>query len=134
MSLARYAQVVLPIPVDKPFTYALPEALRERACVGMRAIVPVKQRIETGYIVHLSMDSEFEKTKELIDLPDEYLSVAFVQPQAQTAAAAGVGHLACFDRLAVHDPGLVADILVVQGNTLDRIVAQGNIAPALEFS
>jgi primosomal protein N' (replication factor Y) (superfamily II helicase) len=71
MSRARYAQVVLPIPVDKPFTYALPEALRERARVGMRAIVPVKQRIETGYIVQLSMQSDFEKTRELLDLPDE---------------------------------------------------------------
>lgn len=67
-----YAEVVLPVPVDHPFTYAVPEPLRARAAVGMRAVVPVMRRIETGYIVGFTDSPAVEQIKELLDLPDEH--------------------------------------------------------------
>ncbi len=67
----RFAEVVLPLPVDHPFTYAVPDSLRERATVGMRAIVPVMRRIETGFIVGFSDTTEIDPVRDLIDLPDE---------------------------------------------------------------
>lgn len=66
-----FAQIVLPIPVDHPFTYAVPESLRARAREGMRAVVPVLNRVETGYITGLAHESDVERPKDLMDLPDE---------------------------------------------------------------
>ena len=66
-----YAEVVLPVPVDRPFTYAVPDPLRERAAVGMRAVAPVRSRVETGYIVGLSNETDVRGVKPLLDLPDD---------------------------------------------------------------
>lgn len=71
MSEYAFADVILPIPLDRPFTYRIPPSLRHRACVGMRAIAPFQKRIETGTIVGLQADSEQENVRDLIDFPDE---------------------------------------------------------------
>ncbi len=71
MTRPLFAQIVLPIPVDHPFTYGIPESLRDRALEGMRAVVPVLNRVETGYITALTHESTVEKVKPIIDLPDE---------------------------------------------------------------
>lgn len=62
---------MLPLPVDQAFTYSVPESLRARAAVGMRVVVPVKTRVETGYIVGLSNKTDVRGVRDLIDLPDE---------------------------------------------------------------
>jgi primosomal protein N' (replication factor Y) len=66
-----FAQVVLPVAVDRPFTYAVPEKLADRCAVGMRAVAPWRSRTETGYIVALSKTTDVDTVKDLIDLPDE---------------------------------------------------------------
>ncbi len=66
----QYAEVVLPMPLDHPLTYAVPPALLDRVAVGMRVVVPMQRRVETGYIVGLSKESDLEKVRALIDLPD----------------------------------------------------------------
>ncbi|HNR31855.1 MAG TPA: primosomal protein N' [Candidatus Hydrogenedentes bacterium] len=71
MTHARFADVALPVPVDRPFTYAVPESLQARVCAGMRALVPVQRRVETGYIVALRETTEIEKVRHIVDLPDE---------------------------------------------------------------
>ena len=71
MSKVQYAEVVLPVPVDHPFTYAIPESLAGRVRPGMRAVVPVLKRIETGYVVALSGTTELDSVREIMDLPDE---------------------------------------------------------------
>ena len=71
MPLPSYAEVVLPIPLDRGFTYAVPASLRERIGVGMRVLVPVQRRFETGYVVGLPETPEVENVKEILDLPDE---------------------------------------------------------------
>ncbi|HUW60508.1 MAG TPA: primosomal protein N' [Candidatus Bathyarchaeia archaeon] len=70
MGARLYADVVLPLPVDHPFTYEVPESLAERASLGMRAVVPVQNRTETGYIVGFSESTSLETVRPLIDLPD----------------------------------------------------------------
>ena len=67
---ARFSQVALPVPIEEPFTYVVPESLRHRIQVGMRALVPIQKRLETGYIVALNESSPIEKTREILDLPD----------------------------------------------------------------
>jgi len=71
MPSALYADVVLPLPLDSPFTYAVPDSLRDRAAIGFRALAPVLNRIETGYIVALKDQPELETVRALIDLPDD---------------------------------------------------------------
>ena len=66
MSDNAYAEVVLPVPVDRPFTYRVPPALQHRATVGMRAIVPFQKRIETGTIVGLSDTCTLESVRSII--------------------------------------------------------------------
>ena len=68
---AVYAEVVLPIPLDRTFSYAVPPSLRGRVVPGMRAVVPVLNRVDTGFIVRLTALPAVEKVKNLIDLPDD---------------------------------------------------------------
>jgi primosomal protein N' (replication factor Y) len=67
---AQYADVVLPLPLDTPFTYRVPPALQHRAVPGMRAIVPFQKRVETGAIVALSDSTPLDSVRPIIDLPD----------------------------------------------------------------
>ncbi len=71
MSDNAFADVILPVPVDNPFTYGVPPSLRHRICTGMRAVVPFRKRVETGTIVGLHANCELESVRTLIDLPDE---------------------------------------------------------------
>ena len=71
MPTPKYADVVLPLPVDHPFTYAIPPSLAGRITVGMRAVAPVLRRIETGFIVALRDRTDLDKVRPLLDLPDD---------------------------------------------------------------
>ena len=73
MKSSRYAEITLPLPVDQAFTYSVPDSLADRVKVGMRAVIPVKRRIETGYIVALKAETDLDPkiVKPIIDLPDE---------------------------------------------------------------
>jgi len=46
-----YCDVSLPVPLDQPFTYALPETLRHRVQPGSRVLVPFGPRKLTGVIL-----------------------------------------------------------------------------------
>src|ERR1700755_461057 len=46
-----YCDVSLPVPLDQPFTYSLPETLRHRVRAGSRILVPFGTRKLTGVIV-----------------------------------------------------------------------------------
>jgi primosomal protein N' (replication factor Y) len=48
------AEVALPIPSLKVLTYTVPSSLREQVETGKRALVPLGQRLVTGYIVGLA--------------------------------------------------------------------------------
>jgi len=68
----KYAQIAFPIPVDRIFTYILPEELQEKARLGMRVIAPFGKgdNENEGVIVGLAEDSELENLKEIIDILD----------------------------------------------------------------
>jgi primosomal protein N' (replication factor Y) (superfamily II helicase) len=46
-----YCDVSLPVPLDQPFTYSLPETLRHRVRPGCRVIVPFGPRKMTGVVL-----------------------------------------------------------------------------------
>lgn len=71
-----FVELVLPVPLQRTFTYCLPDSMAERVAVGMRATVPFgKNHTYTGIVVSvwpvLPPDMEGVELKEVIDLPDE---------------------------------------------------------------
>jgi len=61
----NYAQIVLNLPVDKVFDYAVPDHLREEAEIGKRVWVEFRNKKTVGYIVGLVKESKLKKVKEI---------------------------------------------------------------------
>ncbi|MDH3251683.1 MAG: primosomal protein N' [Ignavibacteria bacterium] len=66
----RYAEVALPVAIDKTFTYVVPDALDGPAQVGVRVIVPFGRKYVTGLIVHRPDTSQLSSLKQLHDVLD----------------------------------------------------------------
>lgn len=67
-----YADVALPVPVDKLFTYTIPASLAGRVTPGCRVLVPFGRRKMTGYVVSLRARRPGRlKLKSLSGLIDE---------------------------------------------------------------
>lgn len=71
-----YAKVVLPLPLDYPFAYSVPEGLRFELRLGCRVLVPFRNGYITGYVVDLGSEPGVEEPKEIADLldPEPYFS------------------------------------------------------------
>jgi len=69
----KYANIVFPIPVDRCFSYILPEEFRGKAKVGMRALAPFGKgdRETEGVIVELLEKPQVQDVKEVMDVLDE---------------------------------------------------------------
>lgn len=66
----RYCDVSLPVPLDQPFTYALPETLQHRVQPGSRIVVPFGPRKLTGVILNCHDDPPAVATREAMRLID----------------------------------------------------------------
>ena len=67
--MAKYADVVLPLPIGDTFTYALPASLQPCAQVGCSVIVPFGNRkMYSAIIVRLHDDKPDYVTKEALEL------------------------------------------------------------------
>ncbi|WP_248926450.1 primosomal protein N' [Paenibacillus hamazuiensis] len=61
-----YAKVIVDVPAkqtDRPFDYAVPEALREWIAVGSRVGVPFGPRVLQGFVVGLQQHTEMDPSK-----------------------------------------------------------------------
>lgn len=67
---AKIAQVVVPVPVEGPFDYLIPDGLSRRADIGCRVFVPFGPRRLVGVIVDLRAKSPFHKLRPLMDVLD----------------------------------------------------------------
>jgi primosomal protein N' (replication factor Y) len=65
-----YCDVSLPVPLDRPFTYSLPDTLRHRVCAGSRLIVPFGTRKLTGVILRCHDDPPGVATRDALRLID----------------------------------------------------------------
>ena len=65
-----YCDVSLPVPLDQPFTYALPETLRHRVLPGCRIIVPFGNRKLTGIVLRCHDDPPGMALKPALRLVD----------------------------------------------------------------
>jgi len=71
--MTLYAEVILSLPLDQSFSYIVPESYQRKAKVGSRVLVPLGQRILTGFIVNLRkrrVTQDF-KLKEIVEILDE---------------------------------------------------------------
>ncbi len=65
-----YCDVSLPVPLDQPFTYALPDTLRHRVQPGSRLVVPFGTRKLTGVILRCHDEKPPMATREAFRLID----------------------------------------------------------------
>jgi len=65
-----YCDVSLPVPMDQPFTYSLPETLRHRVKPGCRMLVPFGPRKLTGVILRCHDEKPAMATREALRLID----------------------------------------------------------------
>ena len=68
--MSKYADIALPVAVDKTFTYLVPPDLEQSAAVGVRAIVPFGRKFATGLIVGLPATSTIAGLRPIKDIID----------------------------------------------------------------
>jgi Primosomal protein N'' (replication factor Y) - superfamily II helicase len=71
-NLKKFADVILPLPLPKHFTYSLPEEMAEEVQIGCRVIVPFgRKKFYTAivYNIHYSAPEGYE-TKEVTTILD----------------------------------------------------------------
>ena len=71
--MTLYAEVTLSLPVSQTFIYAIPESLRTGSLVGSRVLVPLGQRVMTGFVIRLRkkrLDPGIQ-LKEILEVLDE---------------------------------------------------------------
>lgn len=71
--MTLFAQVVFPLPLDQVFTYAVPEASRDKARPGARVLAPLGPRREKGFIVEVTAEPPGAsiKVKPLLEVLDD---------------------------------------------------------------
>lgn len=68
----RAAEIALDLPLYDTYHYRIPPNLEERAVPGMRVLVPVGNRMVTGYLIRYSEPPEDVELKFVEDLLDEH--------------------------------------------------------------
>lgn len=70
--MTLFADVVFPLPLDRAFTYRVPEALAGRARPGSRTAAPLGSRSGRGFIIGLRTEAPAgaPELKDLSDIPD----------------------------------------------------------------
>jgi primosomal protein N' (replication factor Y) len=67
-----FAAVVLPVPISRPYTYEIPEALEARVVPGARVVVPVRRGAAVGVVVGVSdQPSAVSDIKAISAAPDD---------------------------------------------------------------
>ncbi len=67
-----FVKVVFFLPMQKTFTYAVPESLRDAVKFGVRAVAPFGNRVLTGIILDVTeRNDEDRETKEIYDVIDK---------------------------------------------------------------
>jgi len=73
MSVPRFAAVVLPVPVNRSYIYAIPEPLAPRVVPGARVVVPLRQRRVVGIVTEAvsHLPSAGVEIKPIAAAPDD---------------------------------------------------------------
>lgn len=66
--MGGYAEVALPLSIDRTFTYAVPDELTGKVLLGCEVLVPFRDRKVSGFVVALSEKVEKKEMKEISEL------------------------------------------------------------------
>lgn len=68
-----FVELAIELPLERTFTYSVPEALQAQVCLGKRAVAPFGKRTVTGYILNVSgqAPADVKETKPIIDILDD---------------------------------------------------------------
>lgn len=69
--MTQYASVVLDVALDKLLDYSIPAELSQQARPGVRIEVPVRSRIQKGYIVAVKDSSAFSQVRPISKIVSE---------------------------------------------------------------
>jgi primosomal protein N' (replication factor Y) (superfamily II helicase) len=72
----RYAEVVLPVPVPRTYTYEIPAELEPRVQAGARVIVPVQRRRVVGVVASVGVAAPAVVAKPILAAPDAKPAIA----------------------------------------------------------
>lgn len=68
----KYVDVIVPLPLEGTFTYAVPENLRDRVRFGVRVAVTFgTSKVHTAIVVHVHDNAPAFKVKTIIDVIDD---------------------------------------------------------------
>ena len=68
--LVRYAEVVLPLPVARPYTYRIPDSLAAGAVPGARVVVPLQRRRVVALVTAVDVPPPSVEARPILDAPD----------------------------------------------------------------
>ncbi|MDE0472741.1 MAG: DEAD/DEAH box helicase family protein, partial [Ekhidna sp.] len=69
----RYAEVILPLPLEGTFTYSIPDELSRKAFEGFRAVVSFgKKKVYTGIILEIHTKTPEYPPKAILDIIDDH--------------------------------------------------------------
>src|SRR5207237_507564 len=74
--LPKFAEVVLPLPVPRPYTYEVPPELSGRVVPGARVVVPVQRRRVVGVVTAVDVAAPAVTAKAILAAPDEEPALA----------------------------------------------------------
>ena len=69
--MAEFAEVVLNLPVDRAFTYRVPNHLQSMVAPGVRVRVPFRTGEQNGYVVRLADQAKFPRIKDIVSAAPE---------------------------------------------------------------
>ncbi len=67
-----FARIAIPLPIERLFTYAVPEDIREAIEIGKRVAVPFSGRQLTGYVVGLTDEGPPRQVKDITSLLEPF--------------------------------------------------------------
>lgn len=68
--MPKFAEVAVPLPMDRTFDYLVPEELSADVAVGKRVFVPFVSRTVVGYVVGAGESSEAKEPKKILSVID----------------------------------------------------------------
>src|SRR5438045_5974424 len=74
--IPKFAEVVLPLPVPRPYTYEVPPELSGRVVPGARVVVPVQRRRVVGVVTAVDVAAPAVTAKAIVAAPDEEPAIA----------------------------------------------------------
>ena len=67
-----YAQVLLPLPIDRVFTYKVPERFLDKIEKGVRVVVPFRHHIRVGLVWKYPVDKDIETAHTIWYVMDDH--------------------------------------------------------------